>query len=123
MSTLFKTKFKIFYQKITEVTPSCLLLMVQGDLAALTLTHWIKALSTGGLTGLGMVLLSFIKSNKQFYENEYLLASLTSLVTMVVDYQMHPSHYTGNYTEAIMTGLASGSLSIVMSKFWNKNKK
>jgi hypothetical protein len=114
-------KFKILYQKISEVTPSCLLMMVQGDLSAITLTHWIKAFSTGTLTAIGMILLSFIKSNKEFYENKYLLAGLTSIVTMIVDYKIHPSHYSGNYTEALMTGLAAGIICFIMTKFWKKD--
>jgi hypothetical protein len=120
MKKVLISKFSILYQKISEVTPACLLMMVQGDLTAITLTHWIKAFSTGTLTAIGMIILSFIKGNKEFYENKYLLAALTSIVTMVVDYQIHPSHYQGNYTEALMTGLAAGVISIVMTKFWNK---
>jgi hypothetical protein len=42
---------------------------------------------------------------------------------MLVDSQIHPSHYKGNYTEALLTGLAAGALSIIMSKFWDKNKE
>lgn len=122
MKAILIEKWDILYKKISEVTPACLLMMVQGDLTAITLTHWVKAFSTGSLTAIGMIVLSFIKSNKDFYENKYLLAALTSLVTMVVDYQIHPSHYTGAYTEALMTGLAAGTISIIMTKFWNKNK-
>ena len=121
MKQLLLSKWKIIYQKISEVTPACLLLMVQGDITAITMAHWIKALTTALITSLSMVALSFIKSNKDFYDNKYLLAALTSFVTMVVDYQVHPSHYKGNYTEAIMTGLAAGIFCLIMSKFWKKN--
>lgn len=122
MNKVVLDKFTMFYKKATEVTPACLLLMTKGDLSAITLTHWIKALSTGSLTALCMVILSFVKSNDKFYKNEYLLATLTSFITMIVDYNTHPSHYQGNFTEAIVTGIAAGVISIVMFKFWKNDK-
>ena len=120
MKKVLLSKFGIFYKKISEVIPACLLLMTKGDISAITLKHWEKAFSTGILTAFCMVVLSFIKNNQDFYKNKYLLSTLTAFVTMIVDFQMHPSHYQGNYTEALMTGFAAGAFCFIMSKFWDK---
>ena len=120
MKEMLKEKWEIFYQKVGEVTPACLLMMVQGNVAAITIGHFIKAFTTGGTTALAMIALSFISTNKDFYKNKYLLAGLTGFVTMVVDLMVHPSHFGGESTEAIATGLAAGVLCLIMSKFWKK---
>jgi hypothetical protein len=95
-------------------------MMVQGNLAAITVGHFVKAFTTGGATAIAMIVLSFFSPNKDFYKNKYLLAGLTGFVTMVVDLMVHPSHFGGEHTEAIVTGIAAGALALIMGKFWKK---
>ena len=44
-------KFAPFIENIAEATGACLLTMVQGNLMALTLTHWAIASQTGLVAG------------------------------------------------------------------------
>lgn len=123
MKEVIKEKWEIFYQKVGEVLPACLLMMVQGNVLAITGTHFVKALTTSSTTAFAMIVLSFIPSNKEYYRDKYLIAGVTAFVTMCVDFFVHPSHFGGLTGEAISTGLAAGVLCLIMSKFWKTEKK
>jgi hypothetical protein len=112
---MFKEKLKIFTSRLSEATPACLLLMVQGNVLALTLPHWIKAFQTGVLTGACAVCISFF-GRKELQENKFVVAGLTGFLTAVSDFFMHPSHFGGPSTEAIVTGIGAGLLCLALSK-------
>jgi hypothetical protein len=116
---MIKAKLSIFSKRLSEVTPACLLMMVQGNVSAITIPHWITAFKTGILTGAVMVAFSFIP-NKQLEENKYATAAATGFVTMVIDGIVHPSHFLGLHGEAIVTGLAAAVLTLLMSNVWGK---
>ena len=42
-----KEKFNIFWRRIVEASSSCLIMMTQGKVLAITISHWITALKTG----------------------------------------------------------------------------
>jgi len=113
--TAISTKLALFGQAIAKVTPACLMLMVQGNVSAIALMHWMTALKTAGLVGLILVVLSFSIKTKAIRDNAYSMAGLVALVTVLVDYNMHPSHFVGDTTEALMTGVATGLLWLVVS--------
>lgn len=116
---ILKEKWEIFYNKLGEVTPACLLMMVQGDITAITSTHFIKAFTTGTFTALAIIVLSLMP-NKEYFKDNYMLAGLTAFITMVIDFMVHPSHFGNATMEAVLTGLAAGVLCLIMSKFKNK---
>jgi hypothetical protein len=110
---------EVFVRRLTEAGPACLLTMVQGNVAAITPEHWLVALKTGGLAGLGAVLVSFIP-NEELRENKYLVAGIVGFCTAVADFIVHPTHFGGEHTEALVTGVAAGLLCIAFSGIGKK---
>ena len=122
MKELIKAKTEIFLKRMAAVTPACLTMMVQGNLQAISLDHWEKALTTGAIAATAITLLSFYP-NKQLHENKITVAGTTSFLTTVADFITHPSHFWGATGEAIATGIAAGILCIALSNVWpGKNK-
>lgn len=112
---LVKEKLALFGHAFAKVTPACLMMMVQGNLTALALAHWLVAMKTGAITGLILVLFSFWNKTKEITSNNYSMAGLVAFATMIVDFSMHPTHFGGEYTEAITTGVGAGLLWLVVS--------
>lgn len=116
---MFKDKFEIFARRVSEATPSCLMIMVQGNVMSLTFSHWLKALQVGVLTGAMAVLVSF-SGRKELQENKFVIAGLTGFLTAVADFMTHPTHFGGPTTEAITTGIAAGLLCLALSTIGKK---
>jgi hypothetical protein len=106
-----REKITLFFRRLLDVTPACLMLMTQGNLAAITLAHWEKALGTGSMAGAVLVLLSFYQQT-QWLHNQYVIAALTGLAAGLVDGISHPANFKG---EAIMTGIAAAGLCLLFS--------
>jgi len=109
------SKLKLFGSAMAKVTPACLMLMVQGNVLALGLMHWQTALKTAGIVGILLVGLSFSAKTKAISDNKYSMAGMVALVTTLVDFNMHPSNFAGETTEALMTGVAAGLLWLLVS--------
>jgi hypothetical protein len=118
---IIKEKAAIFGKRITEISPACLMMMVQGDVKAITITHWITALKTGALAAIAIVILSFI--DKSLQKNKFAVAGMTGFMTVIADRLSHPSHFWGVNGEAIATGIAAGLLCLAMSGVWGKKKQ
>lgn len=116
---LLKIKIEIFIRRLSEATPSCLMMMVQGNVFALTLPHWIKALQTGAMTG-GLAVLVSLFGRKELQENKFVVAGLTGFLTAISDLISHPSHFGGETTEAIATGVGAGLLCMALSNIGSK---
>jgi len=108
-------KLKLFGSALAKVTPACLMLMVQGNVLALGLGHWQTALQTAGIVGLLLVGMSFSARTKSISDNKYSMAGMVALATTLVDFNVHPSNYSGETTEALMTGVAAGLLWLLVS--------
>jgi hypothetical protein len=119
MKTILISRGNILMRRISEATPACLMVMVQGNIAAITPEHWIKAFQTGILAGIGAVILSFAPIN-EWRDNKYTIAGTTGFVTAIADYLTHPTHFGGPTTEALVTGMAAGLLCIVFSGIGKK---
>ena len=100
-------KLKIFYKRVYEASVPCAILMVQGQIFALTPKHILIALKTGILTGTFAMILSFIPLLKKHYDNKIILGFVIFLCTISADLLNHPSHFWGEYGEALMTGLGA----------------
>ena len=110
-----KEKLKLFWKRLTESTTSCLVTMVQGNALAITLGHWTTALKTGFVSSALYVFISiFMKQDLQ--ENKYAVAGTIGFLTAVADMLIHPSHFGGASTEAIVTGVGAGLLCLVLTK-------
>jgi sorbitol-specific phosphotransferase system component IIC len=111
---MIQEKVKIFFRRFSEAMPACLMVMVQGNPLALSLGHWLKACQTGAIAGLIMVGLS-CTPRKDLMDNKYTIAGLTGFVTALADYFVHPTHFGGEFTEALVTGIAAGLLCLAFS--------
>ena len=112
---MFKDKIKLFGQKFTEAWSACSLVMVQGDLSALTLKHFLIAAKTGSLTGIAFIIISFTT-----IKNKYAPIWLTGILTSIADILVHPTHFGPHYAEAITTGVVAAFFAFLFSKAKSK---
>ena len=100
--------------KAVEVGAVCLLLMVQGDIAGLTLGHLTIASQTGLVAVFPTLWLSFTRYARHL-ANRWTSSAFLGATTFVSDALMHRSHYPGAYTEAALTGIGAFVASVVIS--------
>jgi integral membrane sensor domain MASE1 len=100
--------------KAVEAGSVCLLLMVQGNLAAATLTHFGIASRTGLAAVLPALFVTFTRYARHL-ANRWTSSAFFAICTFIADSLMHESHYPGEYTEAALTALGAFSFSIVVS--------
>jgi len=93
-------------ENVAESTVACLITMVQGNVLALTLGHWIIASETGVAAGLvtsAAILLSKTR-------NRWIISLVLGVCTAVADYFMHPGSFGPVFMEAVVTGLGAAVL-------------
>ena len=108
-------KLKLFGQKFFEAWSACSLVMVQGDLSALSLKHFLIAAKVGSLTGIAFVLVSLIG-----VKNKYAPIWLTGVLTSIADILVHPTNFGPHYAEAVTTGFVAAIFALILTKL-NKN--
>jgi len=106
---MLKEMAKDFFIKWQQACYVCFPMMVQGDLFALTFSHWIKANQTGIIAGTGAVLLgyTFLKNYK---DRKWFHGVTIAFAVFFADLIVHPSHFAGAFGEAALTAVASGLL-------------
>ncbi len=104
-------KIKIFLTPFCEATPACLLVMVQGNIWLATLGHFHKAVETGFITGVGVLIFSLF--THRWFSNKYLVAGITGSVCFIADLLIHPTHFGSYTTEAITTGAFTAIISLL----------
>jgi hypothetical protein len=100
--------------KAVEVAGVCVLLMVQGDLAGITLTHLAIASKTGILGVFPMLGVTFTH-HAHHLANRWTSSALVAVSTFAADAAVHASHYPGAYTEAALTAVGAFVLSLAIS--------
>ena len=100
--------------KAVEAGAVCMLLMVQGQLVAITATHLATAGKTGLLAILPVLGVSFTR-HAQHFVNRWTTSALLAVCTFLADAIVHESHYPGEYTEATLTALGAFTLSVAIS--------
>ena len=100
--------------KAVEAGAVCLLLMVQGDVVALTPAHFLLASKTGLLSVFPAMAVSFTPYARHLL-NRWTCSVLLAFCTFVVDAAVHESHYPGELTEAALTALGAFAFSIAVS--------
>ena len=108
-----------FIKRLSESTTSCMVMMTQGNLLAITMYHWQKALQVGVIASIATVAL-VIYGNKSLSDNKFAMAGAIGFFTAVADMMTHPTHFGGPSTEAIVTGIGAGLLCLTMFKVWSK---
>jgi hypothetical protein len=121
MLSTYKKHWETFSRRVVEAGPSCLLMMVKGNVTSITLGHWLVALKTGAITG-SLAVIVTVFGNEQIQDNKYVIAGLTGFLTTFADLFVHPSHFGGPTTEAIMTGVGAGLLCLAFSHLREKNE-
>jgi hypothetical protein len=100
--------------KAIEAGAVCMLLMVQGHLGAITMTHVGIAGQTGLLAIVPVLGVSYT-SHARHFANRWTTSALLGLCTFAADALVHRSHFGGEYTEAALTGLGAFLFSVAVS--------
>jgi hypothetical protein len=106
-------KIKIFLTPFCEATPACLLVMVQGNIWLATLGHLHKAVETGFITGVGVLILSLF--TYRWFGNKFVVAGITGGMCFIADLLIHPTHFGSYTTEAMVTGLITAIISLAVN--------
>jgi len=98
-----------FVENIVESSAACLIMMVQGNLLALNLGHWLIASETGLAAGTiaGLVILA------AKIRRRWIISIVLGLVTFAVDSVIHSGEWLTFVPGAVMTGLGAALLSFL----------
>jgi len=106
-------KLAPYVENICESGISCLLTMVQGNVLALTMSHWLVASQTGLLAG-AIVGTTVIAAKLR---QPWVVALVLGVATTAVDAFVHPANFgLGSLTEAVVTGVGSFALSLAVNE-------
>ncbi|MEO8482772.1 MAG: hypothetical protein ABI634_11215 [Acidobacteriota bacterium] len=100
--------------KAVEVGAVCAVLMVQGHLVDLTVTHLLIATKTGLLAVFPVLGVTFSRYAPHML-NRWTSSALLAGCTFLADAAVHGSHYPGAYTEAALTGIGAFLFSVIVS--------
>jgi len=100
--------------KAVEAGAVCLVLMVQGHLADVTLAHLGIAGKTALLAAFPALGVTFTQF-AGYFANRWTSSIFLGVTTFLADAVVHQSHYPGVYTEAALTGIGACVLSIAIS--------
>ena len=109
LGELIARKFSFFSQRLVGAFLACAFWMIQGDFRLLTPEHWRIALKTAFFSSIILLLLSFTELHK-LQQRRYEGLLVTAVVVSIVDHFVHPSHFGGPFSEAIVTGLTAAGL-------------
>ena len=111
-----RDKFRIVLcgHKAAEVGGVCLVLMVQGHLAGLTLAHLLIASKTGAIAVTPLLGVTMTRHARHL-ANRWVVSALLGGFGFIADALIHGSHYPGAYTEAALTGFGAFVLSLALS--------
>ena len=84
-----KEKAKSLVEGMSESTAACLLAMVQGNILALTLGHFLIAAQTGVLAGVLALVIGILARAQSVWVTPLLLG----VCTAVVDFLVHPGSF------------------------------
>lgn len=104
-----KNKVSLYAENVCESGIACLLTMVQGNVLALGLSHWIVASQTGLLAGAIVGTTAIAADLRRPWVVSLVLGSVTTLVDMLV----HPATFgIAPLLEAVVTGVGAFALSL-----------
>jgi len=107
----FEQRIGPVVENVAESTAACLVAMVQGNLLAMTLGHWLIASQTGVVAGvLTSIAIAVSRSDRR-----WAVAILLGIVTAIVDFFVHPGSFGAVATEAAITGVTAALLSLAVA--------
>ena len=114
MSTEWKLRAKVFFERFWQPTSACMTCMPGSLGNVFSLGHWTIALQTGLVTGILALILSFTPA-LQAYRNRFGNALIVGTLTALADAYSHQNHYGLAHGEAVVTGITSGTLALAGS--------
>ena len=106
MEKIIKKKLTLFINKFSLAWIACMLAMVRGDISVLNLKHCIVASKTGALTGVIVLIMSFIK-----IDFKYKFTVFMFIGCFIGDLIVHNTHYGHWWSEALVTASMASLLS------------
>lgn len=103
---------------MAESTTACLIAMVQGNVFALGIGHWIVASQTGLAAGVLATAALYLSGGR----GRWVVAGVLAVATAGVDYLVHPGGFGPVAFEAVVTGLVAGALSLAVSKIRSRKR-
>ena len=103
-------KIATLSEGIAESTTACLVMMVQGNMLAVTLGHLAIAVETGIIAGTVASILVFVAHAR----TRWIISTVLGAVTAVVDFFVHSGQFGTIFAEALATGLGAGLLSYLV---------
>ena len=100
-------------QKATEAWLSCMVFMVQGNLASITLKHCLTALQTS--IGVLIAYAACVTILPEKYQNQWTRSVIAGVATAFVDLRVHPTHFGPFWAEAVFTGLGVSAMAIIVN--------
>ena len=97
-----------------EAGAVCLVLMVQGHLSGITLAHLAIASKTGLLAVFPAVGVTFTRYSR-YFANKWVSSGFLGVCTFLADAVIYDSHYSGQYTEATLTGVGAFVFSLAVA--------
>jgi len=99
-----------FVENVAESATACLVTMVQGNLMALALSHWLIASQTGIVAGaVASVVILVARTSRR-----WIVSVVLGVATAVVDFFVHPGEFGPVFLEAAVTGLGAALLSFLV---------
>ena len=103
-------KLAPFLENMAESTTACLVTMVQGNLLALSFTHWMIASRTGILAGAVASAAILVARTRR----RWVVSAVLGVATSVADYLVHPGQFGPAVMEAVVTGVGAALLSYMV---------
>ena len=105
-----KLKIGPFAENVSEATAACIFMMVQGNVLAVTASHWLIASQTGVVAGtIATLALTAIGNARR-----WVIALTLGVVTAVVDVFIHTGPLADGLIEAGLTGLGAMLMSLAL---------
>ena len=103
-------------EKFSEAWLSCMVLMVEGNVMAWTIPHTITALkvATSSVLAYAAIQLAF----KQ--QNAFVNILMMGVVTALMDFNVHPTHFGPVWAEAVATGAGTAGLGLIVKAIRRK---
>ena len=97
-------------EKASEAWLSCMIFMVQGDLASLTVKHALTALQTS----MGVLIAYAACQTLLRKQSVAFNAFLGGVVTTFIDLRVHPTHFGPFWAEAAATGAGVTAMAFLL---------
>ena len=111
-----KLRIGPFAENVSEATAACIFMMVQGNVLALTASHWVIASQTGVVA----VTIATLALTAIGNARRWVIALTLGVVTAVVDVFIHTGPLADGLIEAGLTGLGAMLMSLAIGTLIDK---